>query len=353
MKANKGEWSEFYTFLKILDERKVCMADRELKITKDRFFIFQKIFKEDIIFDIMEKDVKIINSNNEILKYFYDQDLRAKIKLIFEKIKSSDSTTFEIEEAEKIMKELLCNKIKAHSYQKAYIEAEIFDAILKTIIPLGFSVKSMVGGASTLLNASKKTNFIFKIENFQHSNIEEINKIDTRSKVQDRIKQIEFLGGKIKFYKLSSSSFETNLKKVDTIFPQITGEMLIDFFSGKANKISDLTKLISSNKVLFSQYDLSLSDYQLKVKQFLQSIALGMIPSRIWDGFSKAHGCIVVKNDGEIICYHLYNRDEFLTYLFENTKFESASTSRHDYGSLYIKDDEVFFNLNLQIRFIK
>ena len=40
MRANKGEWWEFYTFLKILDEKKVYIADKELNIIKDKFFIF-------------------------------------------------------------------------------------------------------------------------------------------------------------------------------------------------------------------------------------------------------------------------------------------------------------------------
>ncbi len=78
-----------------------------------------------------------------------------------------------------------------------------------------------------------------------------------------------------------------------------------------------------------------------------------MVPGKIWDGFIKAHGgYIVVKNDGEVICYHLYNRDEFLSYLYENTKFESASTTRHEYGGLYLENDKIMFNLNLQIRFV-
>ena len=82
--------------------------------------------------------------------------------------------------------------------------------------------------------------------------------------------------------------------------------------------------------------------------------ALGMVPSKVWDGFTRAHGgYIVIKNDGEVVCYHLYNREEFLTYLYKNTKFESASTSRHDYGKLYEENGKIFFNLNLQIRFIK
>jgi type II restriction enzyme len=252
------------------------------------------------------------------------------------------------------MKELDCTKIKANNLSKADIEAEIYDRISDTISPLGFSVKSMVGGASTLLNAGKTTNFIFTVEGLDAKHIEEINKIETRSKVQDRIKQIERFGGKLKFKQVVSPSFESNLKKIDTAFPKITSQMLIDFFEGKANKISDLTKLLAKNTALFEKYELSLSDYEFKIKQFLHSTALGMVPSKKWDGFTKAHGgYIVVRADGVVICYHLYNRDEFLAYLFENTKLESASTNRHKYGVLYKKETEILFNLNLQIRFLK
>jgi len=67
----------------------------------------------------------------------------------------------------------------------------------------------------------------------------------------------------------------------------------------------------------------------------------------------KNGGYIVVKNNGDVICYHLYNKDEFLSYLYENTKFESASSTRHDYGKIYQKNEEIYLNLNLQIRFLK
>jgi len=40
---NKGEWSEFYAFLKILEERKLFAADKNLEIIDDKFFVFHKI----------------------------------------------------------------------------------------------------------------------------------------------------------------------------------------------------------------------------------------------------------------------------------------------------------------------
>ncbi len=244
------------------------------------------------------------------------------------------------------MRDLLCGQIKAGNTKKADIIAIIEDRISATMPELGFSVKSMLGGSSTLLNAGKTTNFIFRVENFK-GNHREINKIEGRSKIQDRLTAIKSAGGKLVYHKASSDSFSANLKKIDTVFDRFIARMLLDFFTSKISKVKDLCEKLSVNKELAEQFGLSLSDYEYKMKNFLDSIALGMVPSKIWDGFTQAHGgYIVVKQDGQVVCYHLYNRDEFHAYLYENTKFESASSSRHDYGSLYEKDGKLFFNLN-------
>jgi len=62
-------------------------------------------------------------------------------------------------------------------------------------------------------------------------------------------------------------------------------------------------------------------------------------------------GYIIVKDDGEILAYHLYDRNSFENYLLENTKLETASTSRHKFGKIYKENEKIFIKLNLQIRF--
>lgn len=359
IKANKGEWSEFYAFLKILSDKKLFAADKNLEIIPDKFFVFQRVFRDEKgqsskIFDLTGKEILILDKNHNLLKEVSSAHVAAKTFKIFNKIKSEDRTTFEIKEAQNLLDDLLCTAIKTSNVSKADIEAEIYDRISEVITPLGFSVKSIVGGASTLLNAGKTTNFIYKVNNLDINLIDQINSINTKSKVQDRVKSIIDRGGKLEFKALARKEFESNLKKIDTVFPEFMAQMVLDFFSSKTNRVNALVKNLSENKNLQNKYGLSYSDYEFKVKNFLHSTALGMVPSKVWDGFTKAHGgYIVVRNDGVVICYHLYNRDEFLYYLYENTKFESASTGRHEYGSLYQKDDEILFNLNLQIRFLK
>lgn len=46
-KANKGEWSEFYVFLKILSERKLFAADNNLEIIPGKYFVFHRIIREE------------------------------------------------------------------------------------------------------------------------------------------------------------------------------------------------------------------------------------------------------------------------------------------------------------------
>ena len=83
--------------------------------------------------------------------------------------------------------------------------------------------------------------------------------------------------------------------------------------------------------------------------------ALGMTSAKEWNGHYDANGgYLVVKSDGDIVCYHFYNKNDVEDYLYNNTRFDRASRARYRFGSLYRGDDnEVYIKLNLQIRFKK
>ena len=220
---------------------------------------------------------------------------------------------------------------------------------------LGFSIKSQLGGASTLLNAGKTTNFDYKIENLNLTTkqIAEINAIDTRSKIKDKIEQISILKGKLLFYKVESSVFENNLVLIDSALPKIISEMLLLFFSSNLSKISDLVAEIAKKNPLGYNLENNHPFYSYKIKRFLTDIALGMMPATVWTGeLDATGGYLVVKEDGEILCYHIYNRNEFENYLYANTKLETASSTRHRFGVVEVNNGQQIFKLNLQIRFV-
>lgn len=92
--------------------------------------------------------------------------------------------------------------------------------------------------------------------------------------------------------------------------------------------------------------------YEYKFKKFLCAAALGMTPAREWNGRDDATGgYVIVREDGNVLAFHIYNRDMFEDYLIDNTKFETASSSRHGFGTVFEREGSYFINLNLQIRF--
>ena len=47
------------------------------------------------------------------------------------------------------------------------------------------------------------------------------------------------------------------------------------------------------------------------------------MPSKEWDGHDEANGgYIIVSSDGDVLAYHIYNRDYFEKYLLDNTKLQ-------------------------------
>ena len=79
-----------------------------------------------------------------------------------------------------------------------------------------------------------------------------------------------------------------------------------------------------------------------------------MTPAKEWKGCYYANGGnLVVKKDGDIVCYHFYNCNDVEDYLYYSTRFEHASRSRNHFVSLYRGDDGIVcIKQNLQIRFI-
>ena len=113
-------------------------------------------------------------------------------------------------------------------------------------------------------------------------------------------------------------------------------------------------KIIEQNNS--RNYDLSLGHlfYSRKVKNLICDIALGMTASNVWQAkLEITGGYIVVRSDGDVLCYHIYNRNEFEDYLLENTKFDTPSTTKFDFGKIEtdLSGNKVF-KFNLQIRFI-
>ena len=354
--GNKGEWSELYAFIKLLSTGRLYAADEKLQILEDTYFPVLKVFRcedkcRNTEYIIKSDDGSVeIYLENESIRTLDNRTIRRMAAYLYASIVAGKKRAFEIDDSESIMKQLECTKISAPSTDKTDIKIQVHDIHTGYEPICGFSIKSELGTPPTLLNASGATNFVFEIEGVSEEEANTINSINTDTKIIDRIDVIRRCG-KLKFKKAYNSTFSGNLMLIDTYMEDIIAEILWDYYSGNAQDCKTLVaRLEEKNPLGYPRKGI----YEYKMKKFLCSIALGMMPSKIWDGKDEANGgYIIVRDDGEVVAYHLYNRDAFEMYLLNNTKLERGSTKKHGFASIYRSEDGTMnINLNLQIRFM-
>lgn len=233
---------------------------------------------------------------------------------------------------------------------KTDITMQIHDPRTGHMPTSGFSIKSELGHAPTLLNASGATNFVYEVEGLDSEDVDKINAIDTRTKIIDRIKAIKSKCADFSFIEVANETFASNLEVVDSKLAELLSYALLYYYSDEVSTcVQAVEKLIENNPMSVRN---PASYYATKFKKFLTSTALGMVPAKPWDGKDEAAGgYILVTTSGDVLAYHIYNRDSFEEYLLRNTKFERASTKRHGFAKLYSENGKTYINLNMQIRF--
>ena len=141
---------------------------------------------------------------------------------------------------------------------------------------------------------------------------------------------------------------------VDSRMPEILAYLVYVYYTERFSRISDLTPFLAEYNPCKFSVSAEHPFYEQKIKNLLVAAALGMNPSSVWNGTPDVTGgYIIVKADGELVCYHIYNWNDFQEYLYQNCKFDTPSTSRHQFGKLYpdTESGDVCMNLNFQIRF--
>lgn len=356
--GNKGEWSEIYTLLKLLGEGKVYAGDQNLNKIQDLFYPIIMILRQEkdgnFNYKPQDKNIVIQTSEEKELLRISASVFLAKAEELLKAINESDGA-FAIPQIETFMYKIHCHSLKAKSADKTDIRIILHDRRTKMNSEMGFSIKSQLGGDSTLLNASKATNFNFKIEGvfLSDDDIADINSLNPkRNKVIDRINAIKNKGGRFVFDKVDNSTFRNNLIMLDGDLPSIIAHLLLEQLDSGVSTLKELANLITKTNPLGYDTEQASPFYTYKIKHLLTSVALGMMPATAWNGrFDANGGYLVVKKDGEILCYHFYDRNRFEDYLFSNAYLERSSTSRHEYASI-VKEDggTLSFKLNFQVR---
>ena len=374
--ANKGEWSEVYTMFKLLGEGKLFAGDENYNRIENRFFPILNIIREEVLknketetydYEVVHKDnnnyssateyVVVKTGGRELLKMSAQSFLEAAEHLLglIKEGKGRSFKTSSINEA--FMNKVHCRNIKRDPGHKADIELNMYDFAAQIDRVMGMSIKSLVGGSPTLLNTSDATLITYSIEDadFSDADIDEINSIEGNSKLKRRIEAIYQKGAKIVYKDYESRIFKSNLDIIDSALPRILAETVLLYFSSKRiSSSSDLITNIAKKNPLDSEHDDLFMYYKAKYTRLLESSALGMYPATRYDDSNDAKGYVVVRDDGDIVCYSFYDREMVRKHLFDNTKMDTPSSEkdgRKDYCKLYRTDDgNLEIQLNFQIR---
>ncbi len=358
LSGNKGEWSEVYVFLKLLADGKLNIADANLNAIQNFYYPILEVLRiendENRKFKI-DGTIRIIDdqTNRELLN-LQIAEFVTQSELLLANLKAATGRSFSFPVIEDFLDRIGIHSLAATKTDKSDIKVIVHDFNTGLNPLLGFSIKSMLGEHSTLLNPGTTTNFIYEVTNIEldASDISIINQIQDKPKIKRRIEYLISRGAALKYCGIQSENFELNLRLVDSDLPEIIGNLVLNKYSLGISRTRILVeKITRENPKDFNQI-YGHPFYEYKIKNFLTDAALGMTPATLWKGvYDATGGIIIVKKTGDLVCYHIYNRTDFQNYLLNNTKLEQADTDRYGFGRLYEENGRLFLKLNLQVRF--
>ncbi|MEP6004770.1 MAG: HpaII family restriction endonuclease, partial [Maribacter dokdonensis] len=179
IRGNKGEWSEIYTLFKLLGDKELFLGDKDIEKLEGLVYPIIKVLRTENNRDFeysIQDEIIVVAGNEQVLK-FPIKEFKIKALFLLNAIKVNKERTFSVPEIEQFMHSINCFSLKAGSSGKTDITIVVHDQRTNQQPRLGFSIKSQLGSASTLLNAGKTTNFIFKIEGYLDN--EEISSINS------------------------------------------------------------------------------------------------------------------------------------------------------------------------------
>ena len=359
MTGNIGEWSELYTMFKLLADGKLYAADANTNKIPDIYYDVLKIIRgtDDNKLEYRRSgEVKVVNATtcetmcSVPISSFVEQTDKL-LKGIKDKKSEKTKGAFELPESWNFAQSIKCETLKAKSQDKADIVLMVHDIMCGRDDTFGFSIKSQLGSPSTLFNASGATNFTYKLKGHK-LNDNEIATFEGFKKFADKFAFLDSIGTDIEFVETDNKTLEFNLKMVTSEMPLIFAAMVENYYKGKSAMLSELIDIISESGIIDTINNKVYLRH--KVKELLTNIALGMVPNTLWTGdYEATGGYIIVKDDGDVVCYHIYNQNAFRNYMLANTRFDTPSKSKHGFGTIYEENGEQFLKLNVQIRFVK
>lgn len=340
-KLNKGEWSEPYCLLKIITDQKLYLCNSDLTISGGYIDVTGGKLSDNVTYKICDDVIEFYIAQEQ--KDYAQSYIKKIVANALSELQKKQKRTFTIKEIENFYSNIGNPPIKSKSSSKSDCILSVFDDLTNSKEELNFTIKSFLSGSPSLINASKATNFNFKVscDSQDYKNL----------KSKSLVRLLQKNNHAIEFDCMDNNTYEKNLMLVDTQMPLIISELLKIYYGSKTKLVSDIADLIKKNNPLKIQ---DVSIYENKLKDFLFYSSTGMVPNKEWEGVQDIDGgCLIVRNDGEVVTFYIFRKSfliYFRNYLYNNCFLDTASTSRHDFGRLYQENNVSYLKLNLLVR---
>ena len=345
--ANRGEWSELYAIGYLVTHGGGFGADEFTKLDPAIFYKVLEVVdnptgQSETIYKLHEKHVEIFQNGMAIIR-IDKGEIEIRLKSFYEDLLSqTQSHAFSLQSGEQLMRILNKDKLSAISSLSADVDLILEDLQSQTQSPRkGFSIKSEIGSPATIFNASKSTNLTYKLIG---NGIPK--PFAKRNAVKTNIQRLYDDGYELAFEKFDNPMFEKNLRNIDSNLPSYLAQLLLAYTRSATTKISKICDLAFP----VSEPD---SDMKIqKIRKFLSAATMGLTAASEWSGYPEDFGGILlVKKDGDVLFYYLYNMKKFEQYLFNNLRFDTPVATRHAFCEVYSDGHDNYIKLNFQIRY--
>jgi type II restriction enzyme len=344
---NKGEWSEVYAALCIWHDSQIIGSTKDLEQDLGKRWAVDMVGVPGHLpgTKLLIKDNQLSVQQFGVSQIWLSEEANNEKNELLKKIKNARTTTFSLPKDSKILE--VFNRCTNESPQtKADLVLSVYDALTDQFISRGFNVKSQLGARSSLLNASRRTNFRFKLT---PASQDDIKGYSPRSCMPNKVS-----GFALEWISMDAQ-FKANLELIDSNLPRILSWLLVWYYQyGRNCSFLDATIQLEKENPL--KVENPATYYSLKLQEFLIACGLGMSPGKPWKGNYEADGgYIIVKNDGALVAFYLIDAElktRLGNYLLSKCFLDTPSTTRHGFGDVIREEpsDTSSIDLNLQIR---
>ena len=192
---------------------------------------------------------------------------------------------------------------------------------------------------------------MYSLNQFDRRNVNAVNSIckqsDGKRYLANRIKAIGSLGGKLKPVGFSYPEYMEILRGIHPNLPCILACLNLERrIINKSSCISVLESVEEKDPLGFQ----TSGAYLLPFSDYLVKSALSITPTGAQSG-EEVRCFVTMMSNGSVFAVPTDDKSKFGKLLLSVTRFDSGSPSRYDFGRIYTESEDLYFDLNMSLRY--